>query len=300
MKKIIDLHVHTIASDGLYTPTGIVEKAKKAGLSAIGIADHDTIDGIKEAISAGKKLGIEVVPSVEITSYWSKQNRREFHILGYYIDLNNKKLNSTLKQYQQRRIERGRKIVKKLKDSGFAISYQKVRTLAQGAIGRPHLARAVIENKENEKKLIKIFNKIPDISEFIGAYIVPGKPAYVDKAGLEPDETIKLIHQAKGLAILAHPGWSLKISEGEIIKQFVDWKIDGLEAIHGMRTKEESLKCIRYFSKLAKKYNLLITGGSDFHADRKEEPGESLGLLNWKIEIPYELLERIKEKLSTS
>lgn len=296
MKKLIDLHLHTTASDGIYTPTEIIKKAKEIGLAAIGIADHDTIGGVKEAISAGKKLGIEVVPSVEITSYWSKQNRRDFHILGYYINLDNKILNSTLNYYQQVRVERAEKIIKKLRDLGFVIAYQRVKKLAKGAIGRPHLARAVIENNQNQKMLTKIFGKMPNISEFIETYIIRGKPAYVEKAGMEPQETINLIHQSKGLAVLAHPGWDLEIGEEDIIKQFADWKVDGIEAIHGKDTKEDSLKCISYFSDLAKKYNLLITGGSDFHADKQDEPGASLGLLNWNIEIPYELLEKLKKE----
>lgn len=300
MKNQIDLHVHTTASDGVFTPTAVIEKAKKANLTAVGIADHDTIDGLKEALSAGKRLKVEVVPGVEITNYWHEQNRREFHILGYYFDLKNSPLNQTLKHYQQVRIKRAEKITQKLQDLGFHLTYQRVRELAKGTIGRPHLARAVIENKKNEKALTKVFGHVPDISEFIEEYIIRNKPAYVEKAGLEPKETINLIHQAKGLAILAHPGWSVKIGEENVIKQFVNWGVDGLEAIHSRETREEALNCIRYFSNLAKKYELLITGGSDFHAEREEEPGAHLGLLNWQIKMPYELLEKMKEKLASS
>lgn len=300
MEKLIDLHVHTTASDGILTPTEVVKKAKKLGLSAIGIADHDTIGGVKEAMTAGKKFGLEVVPGVEITNYWSQQGRREFHTLGYYVDLDSELLNSTLNHYQQVRVKRAEKIVEKLQDLGFAITYQQVKKLAKGAIGRPHLARAVISNKHNKQLLNKAFGKMPDISEFIGAYIIPGKPAYVEKAGMEPDETINLIHQSQGIAVLAHLGWNLKIGEEETVKQFVDWGIDGLETIHGKKTKEESLECIGYFSSLAKKYDLLITGGSDFHGEWEGEPGAGLGLLNWDIKIPYELLEKLKKKAKIS
>jgi len=298
MKKLIDLHVHTTASDGIYTPAEVIRKAKEVGLAAIGVTDHDTINGVREAVRVGKKLGLEVVPGVEISSYWTEQERREFHILGYYVDLDSKLLNSTLNHYQQVRIERAKKIVKKLRNLGFSITYERVRKLARGAIGRPHLTRAVLENKENEKTLIEIFGKTPDFSEFIQTYIISGKPAYVEKAGMEPNETIKLIHECGGMAVLAHPGWNLEIGEERAIKQFIDWSIDGLEAIHGRGTEEESLKYIKYFSGLAEKHNLLITGGSDFHADRKNEPGTDLGLLSWNIEIPYALLEKLKEKMS--
>jgi len=297
MKNQIDLHVHTTASDGVYSPTEVVKKAKEKGLVALGITDHDTINGLKEAILVGKKLGLEIVPGVEITTYWNEQDRREFHILGYYFNLESKLLNSILNHFQEVRIKRAEKIVKKLQGLNFIISYQDVRKLAKGTIGRPHLARAIIENKQNKRKLVKIFDKIPEISEFIEEYIILGKSAFVEKAGLEPKETIKLIHQNNGLAILAHPGWDLKAGEEGIIKQFIDWQVDGLEAIHSKKTKEDSLSCIQTFSSLAKKYSLLITGGSDFHADKKEEPGADLGLLNWNIKIPYELLGKMKKRL---
>jgi len=154
MQGQIDLHVHTTASDGVYTPTQIVKKAKELGLVAIGICDHDTIDAVKEALNAGKKFGIEVVPGVEITNYWSAKNRREFHTLGYFYDLDSKILNDTLRHFQQVRVERAKKIVKKLQNLGFAVTYPQVKKLAKGAIGRPHPARAVIENKKTRSFLL--------------------------------------------------------------------------------------------------------------------------------------------------
>lgn len=300
MKKLIDLHTHTTASDGLYSPADLVKKAKKVGLVALGIADHDSINGLSEAMLEGEKIGLEIVPGAEITTYWAEQNRREFHLLGYYMDLKGKILNSTLDYYQKVREERGKKIVAKLRKLGFVITYERVRELAGGAVGRPHLARAVLEEKRNEGKLKDIFGQMPNLSEFIRAYLIAGTPAYVEKAGMEPRETIDFIHQNKGVAILAHPGWDLKIGEEETIKQFADWGADGIEAIHGKETKEDALACIKYFSRLADKYNLLITGGSDFHADREGESGAGLGLLNWEIDISYELLEKLKSKSDRS
>lgn len=292
MKKLIDLHIHTTASDGVLIPAEVVKKAKKAGLAAIGITDHDCLAGLPEAFAAGRKFGLEIVPGAEISTYWSKQGRREFHVLGYYMDLKNQKIRSTLEFYQKVRQKRAEEIVKKLQEEGWRVSYEKVKELAAGAIGRPHLAQAVIANRENAKKLRGTFGGLPDTGEFIVAYLVKGKPAYVEKAGMEPEETIKLIHQAKGVAVLAHPGWDLKIGEEDVIKQFARWKVDGLEAIHGKETKEDCLKCIDYFSGLARKYGLLITGGSDFH--KCSSGGAGLGLLGWGIEIPYELLVRLK------
>lgn len=296
MKKIIDLHTHTTASDGLYSPADLVKKAKEVGLSALGIADHDSINGIKEALSMGEKMDLEVIPSVEITAYWKARDRKEFHILSYYIDIKSREVIDTFSYYQRVREERGQKIVAKLQELGFSVSYEKVKELAGGTVGRPHLARAVLGEKKNEKKLKAIFGQIPDMSTFIQAYLITGKPAYIEKAGMEPPETINFIHRNKGVAVLAHPGWDLKIGEEDVIKQFADWGVDGIEAIHGKETKKDTLNCIQYFTGLAKKYHLLITGGSDFHADRESEPGADLGLLNWGIEIPYKLLESLKKR----
>lgn len=294
-KAEIDLHVHTTASDGVHSPTEVVKMAKKIGLKALGVADHDTIDGLPEAMRAGKKYGVEIVPGVEITNYWSEQNRREFHILGYYCDSKNKKLNDTFKHYQQIRLERAKKIVQALQKLGWQVTFEQVQKIAGGAIGRPHPARAVLQNPANKTKLKKVFGKIPALGEFIEAYIIRGKPAYFPKAGLEPDETIALIHQAGGLAVLAHPGWNLKPDEEWVLKQLVVWKLDGIEVIHSKRSKKETLQTIRRYVPLAKKYNLLVTAGSDFHGSKPGEPGNELGMLKWQIEMPYELLEKMKE-----
>lgn len=299
MKNQIDLHVHTTASDGLHSPAEIVLMAKNLGLRAVGIADHDTVAGLKEALSAGKKHGIEVVPGVEITNYWGKRPRREFHTLGYFFHPRDKHLIDVLTRFQKVRQNRARKIVRNLGSLGYRVTFEEVQKIAGGAIGRPHPARAVINNEKNKKLLFERFGKIPSVSEFIEAYIIEGKPAFVEKAGLEPDETIKLIHRAGGLAVLAHPGWSLKTDEEATVKQLVGWGLDGLEAIHGKRTKKETLKSINRFRSLAVKHRLLITAGSDFHARAAREPGNELGLVSWQIPMPYELLKLMKARLAS-
>lgn len=306
MSKLIDLHVHTTASDGDYSPEEIVKKAKDIGLSAIAIADHDSVAGIEKAIRAGNDLSvqagmdIEIIPAMELTTYWSKKDNKKFHILGYYFDYKNEELLSILEKCQRSREERAKKIVEKLNELGFVITYEKVDELAKGSIGMPHIAEVVIKNLENEEKFLNIFKKIPDVGEFIKGYLVIGKPAYTKKYAIEPFEAIDLIHKVGGVAVLAHPGWDIPFGDETIIKQFADWGIDGIEAIHGKETKEESEKYIKYFSEMAKKYNLIITGGSDFHSDKDGKPGgdRGLGLLKWDIEIPYEILEDLKSKKS--
>ena len=298
MKGQIDLHVHTTASDGGYSPEEVFKKAKDVGLSAIAITDHDSVGSIERAILIGKKMEIEFIPGIELTTYWSEKNDREFHILGYYFDYKNKELLSVLEKCQKERENRAKKIVKKLNKLGFTILFKEVDELAKGSIGMPHIADVVIKNSENKNKFFEIFEKIPNVGEFIEKYMTIGKPAYTKKYAIEPFEAIDLIHKANGIAILAHPGWDILIGEEFVIKQFAEWGADGIEAIHGKETEGESKKCIEYFSEMAKKYNLIITGGSDFHSDKDNKPGSDrgLGLLKWKIDMPYEILERLKEK----
>lgn len=297
MGKLIDLHVHTTASDGDYSPEEIVKKSKDVGLSAIAITDHDSVESIDGAIKIGKKINVEVIPGVELTTYWSKRDDKEFHILGYYFDYKNEELLSVLKECQKSRENRAKKIIEKLNQLGFIISFEDVDKLAKGSIGMPHIAETVIKNSKNEQVLFKNFAKIPDIGEFIQKYMIVEKPAYIKKYAMEPFEAINLIHKINGIAVLAHPGWDINIVDENTIKQFSDLDIDGIETIHGKKTKEESLICIEYFSEMAKKYNLIITGGSDFHSDKDNKPGSDrgLGLLKWGIEIPYEILENLKK-----
>jgi len=296
MKKLIDLHVHTTASDGDYSPEEIVKMAKDSGLSAIAISDHDSVSGIEKAIKSGKENQIEIVPAVELTTYWSEKNRKEFHILGYYFDYKNEELLSILNKCQKNREERAKKIIEKLNKLGFVIVYEDVDKLAKGSIGMPHVAEVVVKNPINQKKIFDDFGEILTIDKFIKIYMTIGKPAYTEKRAIEPFEAIDLIHKIGGVAVLAHPCWDVQIGDEFTIKQFVDWKVDGLEVIQGKETKEESLTYIEYFSSIAKKYNLLITGGSDFHSDKDNKPGgeRGLGLQKWGIEISYEVLENMK------
>ncbi|TSD03087.1 MAG: PHP domain-containing protein [Parcubacteria group bacterium Athens0714_16] len=299
MGKLIDLHVHTTASDGDYSPEEIVKKAKEAGLSAIAISDHDSVGSIEKAIHAGNKIGVEVVPAVELTTYWSKKDNKEFHILGYYFDYKNEELLSVLEKCQRSREDRAKKIVEKLNELGFVITYEEVDELAKGSIGMPHVADVAIKKIENKKKFIDIFGKIPDVKEFIHEFMIIGKPAYTKKYAIEPFDAIDLIHKmGGGVAVLAHPCWDVPFGDESIIKQFADWGIDGIEAIQGRETKEESEKYIKYFSEMARKYNLIITGGSDFHSDKDGKPGgdRGLGLLKWNMKIPYEILKNLQNK----
>lgn len=292
---MIDLHVHTTASDGILDPEQMVRKAKKTGLTALGICDHDQVGALDQAIQAGEKYGIEIVPGTELSCYWLEKQRKEFHILGYYFDFQNSKLLRKLAFFQKERLERAKKSLAALRKLGYQTDWKYLLKIAQGAIGRPHISRTVLENKKNHKLLLEKFGQIPAIGPFIEKYMVPGKPAYIEKAGFEPKEAIDLIHQLGGAAVLAHPGFDVGLGDVQTIKVLKNWGFDGLEALSPVLTPEKTQKCIRYFTKVAKDYKFLITGGSDYHGF--EGIGAGLGMLAWGFKIDEKYLINLKKLL---
>jgi predicted metal-dependent phosphoesterase TrpH len=182
--ELIDLHIHTSASDGTFSPQEIVRLAKRKGLKAVGITDHDTVDGNEEAIKAGVEIGLEVIPGVEISVEWEG---RPVHILGYYIDVENKVLQSTLKNLIAFREERNPQIIKRLNSLGLNISYADVKAIAGDgtAIGRPHFAQVLVDK-----------GYVKDGDEAFKKYLKRGGPAYVEKKRLTPQEGIQLIKDA--------------------------------------------------------------------------------------------------------
>lgn len=293
-RKYIDLHTHSTASDGALTPKELVKKAKRTGLSALAITDHDQVGGVDEGLETGKEFQLEVIPGIEITSYLNiKQKSCEFHILGYFIDYNNKALLDYLKKVNKGRVERAKKMVNALSKMGFDIDWTAVRIKAQGAVGRPHIAKAVMEAEKNLQKLEKDFGYMPTVSDFIGEYLVSGKPAYFEKWACNPQQAVSLIKKCKGVPVLAHPCYDIPEGNEKLIKKFKKWGIIGLEAIYPYKNIQASKEKSKYFTKMAEKYNLLITGGSDYHGT--ESLGAGLGILNWGLEVPYQLLEDLKK-----
>lgn len=289
---MIDLHLHTTASDGILTPTQMVKKAKEIGLSAIAITDHDQVAGVEEGIEAGEKLGIEVVPGVELSAYWKEKDRKEFHLLGYCIDHRNKKLLKRLDFFQKERVRAAKKHLGLLAKVGYKIEWADVLKLAKGSVGKPHIIRACTDNPLNYDLFVKEFGQIPSINDFVQRYMKRGQPAHVEKAGFEPKEAIDLIHEVGGVAVLAHPCFDIPEGEAEIVKTLVVWGIDGLEAIAPYKTPPETKPKIEYFTKLAKDNNLIITGGSDYHG--LDGVGAGMGLLKWGFSIPDKILESLE------
>jgi predicted metal-dependent phosphoesterase TrpH len=245
------------------------------GISAISITDHDTVFGIAAALEEGKKCGIEIVPGIELSCTVDTKQSSEMHILGYYIDWHNSAFQDMLTLFQKARIERAQKIIKRLAEIGVPLDQAKVQKIAgRGAIGRLHIAKALIEEGYVESSH-QAFNK----------YLGNDKPAYVPKFNLSPAEAIKMIQRVGGIAVLAHPHYG-HYSNRTLLKSLVDAGLRGIEVIHS----KHSPATAELFSQLARELGLIATGGSDCHGPY----GDSPALLG-TVKIPYSVLEDLKK-----
>ncbi|MFH1904642.1 MAG: PHP domain-containing protein [bacterium] len=267
--KCADLHIHTIASDGTFSPRRVVQEAAKKGIHAIAITDHDTVQAIPGAIKAGKDMNVEVIPGVELAT---DERGVEVHILGLFIDWENKTLQDTLKTLSVQRISRMKKMISKLAQFGMNIKFEEVSELAKGGIiGRLHLAQ-VMKKKGYVEYVAEAFNK----------HIGDRKACYVSRRKLSSDETISLIHRMGGISILAHP---MLLHRDDIIIDLLKKGLGGIEAFYNHQSKESA----EHYEKMAKEYGLLVTGGSDCHGEAKDQ------VLMGSVRIPYEYVERLKE-----
>jgi predicted metal-dependent phosphoesterase TrpH len=243
-----DLHVHTNHSDGLFSPEKIVDLAIEQNLNGIAITDHDTISAIELAITHSKGYNdFIVIPGIEISCVY---NNEEVHILGYFIDYSNEDIITITNELKLSRLNRGIKMVNKINELGLDLSIEEVMELSGDKyIGRPHIARAMIKR-----------GYISNIPEAFEKYLDRGKPAYVERYKITINETISLIHKAKGFVVLAHPGL---LKDKSIINYCIDLGIDGIECIHSKH--DEST--VRYLTHIANDNNLIITGGSDYHGE---------------------------------
>lgn len=279
LEKYIDLHTHSLKSDGSMTPAEVVREAKRAGLAAIALSDHDTVDGIEEAVAEGEKQGIEVIPAIE----FSVISETETHILGYFIDINNPELQKVLEEVVELRIQRNYVTCQKLNELGFDITLEEVRALApNNFVGRAHFAR-VLMDKGYTKSVKEGFDK----------YMTAGQYAYCEKQRLTAKEAIELIKKCGGLSFLAHP--HLTQFDDDKIKLFLaelkSYGLDGLEGYYTDYTPEMQEK----YQSIAKNMGLMISGGTDFHAKMKPHISIGTGLGNMKI--PYSLIEEMKHRL---
>ncbi|MEW6614682.1 MAG: PHP domain-containing protein [Thermodesulfobacteriota bacterium] len=274
----IDLHVHTTASDGTLTPSELVRYAKEKGLKAIAITDHDTIDGNMEALNEGARIGLEVIPGVEISVECPYGT---MHLLGYCIDTGNIFLKERLEFLQRARADRNSKILNKLKALGVTIDYNDVLQVARGGqIGRPHFAQTIVRGGYTETS-----------QEAFDRFLKKGAPAYVDKFRFGPEDAFGLISNSKGIPVLAHPFTLAGLGTGELedfIMQLIGWGMKGIEVYYPDHTDEQ----VAYYRYLAEKHRVLITGGSDYHGNNK--PGGNIGVYKGNTKLSLSLVEEIK------
>jgi hypothetical protein len=271
MSGKVDLHTHTSYSDGYYSPAELVIKAKNAGIDILGISDHDNVKGIPEAIETGKKIGVEIIPGLEISS---DLKDREVHILAYFFEPDNKELERYLTFFREERLKRAIRIIDKLRALGFNISIEDVlKRTNHSAVGRPHIAQTMVEEGLTSS-YFEAFNK----------YIGNGCPAFEKKVHLSPQSACKIISDAGGLSFIAHPGFMPEV----LLKELIDAGVDGIEVIHPSHSQQQ----IKFYRGIVNEYFLLESGGSDFHGGKREDEN-NLG----KFSPANHVLEAMRQRL---
>jgi predicted metal-dependent phosphoesterase TrpH len=270
--KFADLHLHTFFSDGTFTPEELVERASKIGFAAIALTDHDTVEGCERAAAACAAANIEFITGTELTA---EHADTEVHILAYFVDTQNQILLARIAEFQAVRQSRIHEMVAALNKLGIPLKAETVFALANcKSPGRPHVARAMVKEK-----------LIGNLDEAFERYLKKGRPAWVPKTKMSALESVELIHQAGGLAVMAHPGLN---RTDEIIPALVDAGLDGIECFH---TKHSTAMAERYLE-IAEKYHLLVTGGSDCHGFSKVKP------LIGTVKLPYDHVRKMKDKVA--
>lgn len=266
--KFADLHLHTQFSDGTFTPEELVLHAQKNGLACIALTDHDTVEGCARAAAACAAVNMEFIPGAELTA---EHADTEVHVIGYFLETGNPALLERIAQFQSVRQRRIHEMVAALNKLGVPLKVEAVFALANcQSPGRPHVARALVREK-----------LIGSLDEAFERFLKKGRPAWVPKTKMSALESIELIHQAGGLAVMAHPGLN---RTDEIIPDLVKAGMDGIECFH---TKHSTVMSERYLE-IAEKYHLLVTGGSDCHGFSKNKP------LIGTVKLPYEHVERLR------
>jgi predicted metal-dependent phosphoesterase TrpH len=267
----VDLHVHSTASDGHLPPTAVVEAARTAGLTAMALTDHDTVGGVAEAQAAGERLGVRVVAGAELSAHLFGE---EIHLLALHIDRVDV-IATELTRFRDDRVTRAEQMVARLGQHGVTVTMDDVlREAAGGAVGRPHVARAVVAS-----------GAARDVREAFDKFLGDGRPAYVDKPRLEARDAIALAHAAGGIAVWAHPK-----GEGrrEKVEPLVAAGLDGLEVLHPVHNADDRAR----LQALADFFGLVISGGSDWHA--VPDHPRVLGLM----QVPLAVLERQDERVA--
>ncbi len=268
--KIADLHLHTNFSDGTFTPEELVFHAQKNGLACIAVTDHDSVEGCARTAMACEAVRMEFLPGVELTA---SLDDTELHVLGYFLDAQNQRLLSEIARFQVVRQKRIHEMVARINEMGVPLKAEAVFALANcQSPGRPHVARAMVK-----EGLVK------SLDDAFERFLKKGRPAWVPKSKISALEAIELVHQAGGLAVMAHPGLN---RTDDVIPALVEAGMDGIECFH---TKHSTAMSERYLE-IADKYHLLVTGGSDCHGFSKGKP------LIGTVRLPYEHVEKMKQR----
>lgn len=276
-EKIIDLHTHSNCSDGSMTPRELILHAKKQGVSAIALTDHDTVSGVTEAEKYAEQCGLEFIPGVEI----STESLSQVHILGLYIDIHAPSLLELFKAQQAERVESNKKYLALLARHGFPITEEEVKKVApHGGVGRAHYAKIMMDH-----------GWVESVSDAFDRYLGVGMPCYVKRMVISPEEAIERIHRAGGLAFFAHPYQTKLDLEGiyNLTRQLKSAGLDGIEGYYS----EYSSEMHQNFMSMAKELDLLVSGGSDFHAEMK--PHLEIGIGKGNLRVPYSVLDDIKK-----
>jgi predicted metal-dependent phosphoesterase TrpH len=285
----IDLHIHSTASDGTLWPSEILTLAQDLNIAAISITDHDTLEGSKNALSCGIPSPLKFLTGVEISADPpdSFSLSGSLHILGYAVDVDHPDLNQKLFMLKDSRGSRNPRILRLLSGLGIEITFDELRELAEkSALGRPHIARLMVKK-----------GYVPSIDAAFDQYLGHGKPAYVDRFRFGCEDTIRIILDAGGIPVLAHP-MLLGIQDNDIFEDFIamltEMGMRGIEVYYPEHTKD----LMAYYTRLARRHNLLITGGTDFHGDLN--PEIKMGSGTGDLYIPYELYEKLISSLMHS
>lgn len=265
-----DLHLHTNFSDGTYTPEELAAHGSRLGFRALALSDHDTVEGCARMAAACDENGIEFIPAAELTA---ELDGHELHLLSYYVDTANTKLLTELAKFQEVRQNRIREMVTRINTLNVPLRVESVFELANcAAPGRPHVARALVKH-----------GYCYNLDEAFDRFLKKGKPAWVPKFKMSAVEAVDLIHQAGGVAVMAHPALN---KCDDLIPALADCGLDGIECYH---TKHSAADSERYL-KIAEREQLLVTGGSDCHGLSKGKP------LIGGVKLPYWRVEELKQR----
>ena len=287
MSVNVDLHMHTTHSDGSCSPEELMRQCKEKNLACVSVTDHDTMSGFEACEREAVRQGIELIPGIEISVIFEPGT---LHILGYYLNRQHPELCKKLEEIQKARRERNLNIIKKLNEAGLEITMGEVASEASGGdpglsgkqIGRPHYAKVLLKK-----------GYVRNLEEAFSKYLGRGRAAYVDKRLLASQEAIELINRAGGVASVAHPK-QMRLDEGPLdkeMKKLARQGLGGIEVYNSCQSHQEN----GIYLKIARRYNLVPTGGSDFHGSNK--PGVELGFLGKGVNAGYEMVEALQRRI---